>query len=275
MIKSPMNYTGGKYRIIKDLLEIFPSNSDSFLDLFAGGLDVSINYDAKSKSANDINKYLIGIYQAFQSKSYDEVFSYLKGRQEEFQLSKTNKEGYLKYRDFYNNSKRNSLDLYLLMNYSFNYQIRFNNSHEYNNPFGANRSSWNESLQSRLEDFMILIKEIKFTSLDFRDIDYKSFDFIYADPPYSLSVGSYNDGKRGFNGWSLKDDLDLMNILDDISSRGSHFALSDVLEHKGEEHKELIQWSKKYNVHEINCSYANSNYQAKVSKTREVLITNF
>ena len=275
MMKSPMNYTGGKYRIIKDLLGIFPSDCANFLDLFAGGLDVSINYDAKSKSANDINKYLIGIYQAFQSKSYDDIFSYLRGRQEEFQLSKTNKEGYLKYRDFYNHSERNPLDLYLLMNYSFNYQIRFNNNHDYNNPFGNNRSSWNESLQNRLKEFMILIKDIQFTSLDFRDIDYKSYDFVYADPPYSLSVGSYNDGKRGFKGWSLKDDFDLMSILDEVSNRGSKFALSNVLEHKGDVHKELIEWSKKYNVHDIKCSYANSNYQAKASATREVLITNF
>ena len=275
MMKSPMNYTGGKYRIIKDLLDIFPSDCSSFLDLFAGGLDVSINYNAKSKSANDINKYLVGIYQAFQSKSYEEVYNYLRGRQEEFQLSKTNKDGYLKYRDFYNQGNRNPLDLYLLMNYSFNYQIRFNNSHEYNCPFGANRSSWNDSLQSRLEGFMTLIKDIKFTSLDFREINYEDFDFIYADPPYSLSTGSYNDGKRGFKDWSSNDDIDLMRILDSINERGSKFALSNVLEHKGEEHKELIDWSKKYNVHEINCSYANSNYQAKASITREVLITNF
>lgn len=274
-MKSIMNYIGNKYRLLPQLLELFPEDCDNFLDLFVGGSDVSINYNAGNKSANDINKYVIGIYKAFQEQSYEEIYSYLWGRQQEFNLSKSNKEGYLRYRDFYNQGDRNPLDLYLLMNYSFNYQIRFNNNHEYNNPFGANRSSWNESLQSRLEEFISLIKDIQFTSLDFREVDYSSFDFCYADPPYSLSVGSYNDGKRGFNGWSLQDDIDLMIILDSLNDRGSKFALSNVLEHKGEEHKELIQWSKKYNVHELSCSYANSNYQAKASRTREVLITNY
>lgn len=274
-MKSIMNYIGNKYRLLKDIKPLFPNDCENFLDLFCGGLDVSINFNAKCKSANDINKYVIGIYQTFQEKSYEEVYSYLRSRQEEFNLSKNNKEGYLRYRDFYNQGDRNPLDLYLLMNYSFNYQIRFNSNHEYNNPFGANRSSWNESLQSRLENFMALIKDIKFTSLDFRDIDYSKFDFIYADPPYSLSVGSYNDGKRGFKGWSLQDDIDLMEVLDSINVGGNKFAVSNVLEHKGDEHKELIEWSKKYNVHDIKCSYGNSNYQAKRSKTREVLITNY
>lgn len=274
-MKSIMNYVGGKHRLLKDLLPLFPDRCDNFLDLFCGGLDVSINFKAKRKSANDINKYLIGIYQVFQEKSYEEVYGYLRSRQEEFNLSKTNKDGYLKYRDFYNQGNRNPLDLYLLMNYSFNYQIRFNNNHEYNNPFGANRSSWNRSLQGRLEEFMLEIKNIEFTSLDFRDIDYSKFDFIYADPPYSLSVGSYNDGKRGFKGWSLQDDIELMRLLDKISDMGGKFALSNVLEHKGEFHKELIDWSSKYNVYDIKCSYENSNYQAKSSNTREVLITNY
>lgn len=274
-MKSIMNYIGNKYRLLPQILPLFPDECEKFLDLFCGGLDVSINYDAKSKAANDINTYLIGIYQTFQKHSYNDVLSYLQDRKEEFQLTKTNKKGYLKYRDFYNQGDRNPLDLYLLMNYSFNYQIRFNNSHEYNNPFGANRSSWNKSLQNRLEEFMTLIDDIEFTSLDFRSIDYSKFDFVYADPPYSLSIGSYNDGKRGFKGWGVQDDMDLIDILDSIDSMGNKFALSNVLEHKGEEHHKLIEWSKKYNVHEIKCSYGNSNYQAKISKTREILITNY
>ena len=274
-MKSIMNYIGNKYRILPQIMNLFPYKSENFPDLFCGGLDVAINYNASNKVANDINKYVIGIYQTFQEKSFEEVFDYLQSRKEEFELTKTNKEGYLKYRDFYNQGDRNPLDLYLLMNYSFNYQIRFNNKYEYNNPFGANRSSWNESLQSRLAEFMTSIRKIQFSSLDFRDIDYFKFDFVYADPPYSLSTGSYNDGKRGFNGWSLQDDIDLMEILDCLDLMGSRFALSNVLEHKGKEHKEMIEWSKKYNIHEIKCSYGNSNYQAKESKTREILITNY
>ena len=278
MLKSPMNYIGNKYRLLPQMLEIFPTHIESFLDLFCGGLDVSVNVNANKKYANDINHYLIGIYKAFQDNDYEEVMSYLLGKIREYGLSKTNREAYLLFRDYYNQCEaRNPLDLYLLMNYGFNYQIRFNNDHDFNNPFGKDRSSFNVSLQMRLQLFMHEIQDIILTAKDFREVRYKDVTFIYADPAYTLSIGSYNDGKRGFNGWQLQDDLDLMAYLDDADRKGIQFALSDVLVHKGQSHSEMIKWAEKYNIHDMVCTYDNCNYQAKNSQyeTREVLITNF
>lgn len=278
MLKSPMNYIGNKYRILDQIMPYFPE-SKTMMDLFAGGLDVSINYKADRIICNDINNYVIDIYKTMQSMTYEQVMEYLLSKTDEYQLSKTNKEGYIAFRDYYNKSDRYPLDLYLLMNYSFNYQIRFNNNHEYNNPFGKDRSSFNPVLQSRLKDFMELIKPIEFISSDFREVDYSMLnqgEFIYCDPAYSLSIGSYNDGKRGFKGWNRRDDIDLMNLLDELSNRGIIFALSNVVEHKGVLHEELLSWSEKYRLINIKCSYDNCNYQStnKQYKTREVLITN-
>ena len=278
MLKSPMNYIGNKYRLLPQMLKIFPTDIDVLLDLFCGGLDVSINVNANKKYANDINYYLIGIYQALQDNNYENVMGYLLGKIQDYGLSKTNKEGYLAFRNYYNNcDKRNPLDLYLLINYGFNYQIRFNSKHEFNNPFGKDRSSFNTSLQTRLKTFMHEIQTIEFSSIDFRNVDCTKATFIYADPAYTLSIGSYNDGKRGFNGWNLQDDLDLMSYLDNADRKGIQFALSDVLVHKGQSHNEMIEWSKKYNVHDLRCTYDNCNYQSKNKEydTKEVLITNF
>ena len=36
-VKSPLNYTGGKYKLLPQLLELFPKQVNSFVDLFAGG----------------------------------------------------------------------------------------------------------------------------------------------------------------------------------------------------------------------------------------------
>lgn len=36
-IKSPLNYTGGKFKLLPQLLELFPDQIDTFVDLFAGG----------------------------------------------------------------------------------------------------------------------------------------------------------------------------------------------------------------------------------------------
>ena len=102
-------------------------------------------------------------------------------------------------------------------------------------------------------------------------------DVVYCDPPYLLTVGTYNDGKRGFNGWSEKDDIDLMNLLDTLNSKGIKFILSNVLEHHGKKNDSLIEWSKQYNIIYVDKDYSNCNYQVKdeVSKTREVLILNY
>ena len=57
------------------------------------------------------------------------------------------------------------------------------------------------------------------------------------------------------------------------------FALSNVLEHKGDTNHIMKDWVKKhgYKVHKLNYDYKNSNYHstAKNNKTIEVLITNY
>ena len=55
------------------------------------------------------------------------------------------------------NKQKNPTDLFVLIAYSFNHQIRFNNSHEFNNPFGRERSSFNASMKLNLEKFIINI----------------------------------------------------------------------------------------------------------------------
>jgi len=277
-LKSPMNYIGNKYRLLKQIIPLLPP-SNKFVDLFAGGLDVSINYQSSVVYCNDINYHLINIYQSFQSIDYDSLIERLNATIQKYDLSKSNAEGYIRFRNDYNHSEKNPLDLYLLMNYGFNYQLRFNSQHEFNNSFGRNRSSFNDAVKKRLYPFMERIKQFDFSSVDFRSFDFdilKKGDLLYCDPPYTISIGSYNDGKRGFNGWQERDDIALTEILDKLSSRGIHFALSDVLTHKDKTNDILTEWSKKYTVHNINCNYNNSSYHLikKCNETREVLITN-
>lgn len=280
-VKAPFNYIGNKYRIINSIQECFPEHIDTFVDLFCGGCDVSINTVANNIYANDINYHVIGILQEFQKHDVEYILDYIDTTIEKWQLSKINEDGYKLFRDHYNQTK-NPLDLYVLMCFSFNYQFRFNSSHDYNNPFGRNRSSFNNVMRSNLILFKEQINDIHFSELDFCDFDYDILhtgDFLYADPPYLLTCGSYNDGKRGFRGWTKKDDLDLMRILTELSDRGVNFALSNVIEHKGSTNDSLIEWiaDNGYTVHGINFNYNNCNYHTnnRENVTKEVLITNY
>ena len=277
--KSPLNYIGGKYKLLDQIIPKFPDNVHKFVDIFAGGLDVSINMNANEKFCNDINCHLIDIYKSFQSKSIEEILNYIDEIISIWQLSKINSKGYNDFRDFYNKTK-NPLDLYILICYSFNYQIRFNKKHEFNNPFGKNRSWFNPRIRKNLISFHELIKSINFTSMNFKEYDVSFLnkgDFLYADPPYRITTGTYNDGRRGFEGWKLNEDIQLFKMLDGLDSRGVNFALSNVVEHKGLKNEELIEWSKKYQIHNIDYHYNNCNYQNmnKENITKEILVTNY
>lgn len=277
MIKSPLNYIGGKYRLLPQILPLFPKQIDTFVDLFAGGLDVAINVRANHVVCNDINHYVIGVYKFFQQYTLDELIKKVHGVIKEFGLSKENKEGYHALREEYNRT-HSPLLLFLLVCYGFNHQFRFNSHGEFNNPFGKNRSSYNANTEKNLRRLHRAINGFEYHASNFRQFDLAFMsvdDFLYADPPYLISCGSYNDGKRGFEGWSRNDDLALFEKLDDLNHRGVRFALSNVTRHKGISNEPLIEWANNYNVHYLNADYSNSNYQATESETVEVLITNY
>ena len=100
---------------------------------------------------------------------------------------------------------------------------------------------------------------------------------MYCDPPYLITTGSYNDGKRGFKDWTLKEERELLALLDDLDRQGILFALSNVFRHKGLTNDVLIEWSKKYYVTHIEKSYTNCSYHFKdrAARTMEVLVTNY
>lgn len=124
-IKSPMNYIGNKYRIINQIQEYFPKNIKTMVDLFCGGCDVTINTKAEKHYANDINYHVIDIFKEFQNNSPEYILEYIDDTIKGWNLSKTNKESYEAFRDYYSLTKK-PLDLYILMCFSFNYQFRFN-----------------------------------------------------------------------------------------------------------------------------------------------------
>lgn len=278
-IKSPLNYVGGKYKILDQIMPLFPSSINTFVDLFAGGFNVGINAKADKIICNDYNFFIIDLFKEFKNKDTEDIVKHIEGRIEQFKLSKSNEEGFKKFRDFYNKNKQ-PLDLYTLVCYSFNYQFRFNNNLEYNNPFGRERSQFSQVLKNNLIRFVEEIhkKNIEFCCQDFINIDLNKFDskdFIYCDPPYLIATGSYNDGNRGFKNWDEAEELKLLSYLDEADKRGVRFALSNVMEHKGKSNDIVKKWSERYNIHYLKRDYSNSSYNTARGDSIEVLITNY
>lgn len=274
--KSPMNYTGGKHKLLPQILPLFPENVNTFVDLFAGGANVAINVNAKRIIANDFDSKVIGIYKRFQELSIEEILSHIENRIKEFQLSKTNNEGFLALRDLYNSTKNEPLDLFVLICYSFNHQIRFNSKGEYNMPFGKDRSEFNDTIKKNLINFRERIEGMTFTSMDFRELKPEKLnpgDFVYCDPPYLITCATYNEK----DGWNEQCERDLLSLLDKLDERGIYFALSNVLSNKGKENTILKEWCEKYHTVHLSNTYGNCSYHAKdksTDSTDEVLIVN-
>lgn len=279
LIKSPLNYVGGKYKLLPQILPYFPDNINTFVDLFGGGFNVGINIEAKQIICNDLETVVIDLFKELKSLSSEEALKILKDTIEKYGLSKTNEEGFKKIREDYNKGNRSWNMFYAMLTHAFNYQIRFNKQGEYNMPFGRNRSSFNPNLEKKFIKFIDKLGEINVTffNSDFNKIKIDMLgenDFVYCDPPYLVTCASYNEQ----GGWNETKERELLGLLDNLNAKGIKFALSNVLENKGKTNEILKVWTEKYNVHYLNYSYGNCNYHAKdksENSTVEVLITNY
>ena len=279
MIKSPLNYVGGKYKLLPQLLPLFPKEIGTFYDLFGGGFNVGINVEAERHIYNDklhpITNLLLDMYQNDISILLENIDGYIA----DYGLSKTNKEGYLRLRSDYNEMPepfRPSSALYALLAHSFNNQVRFNSKGEFNQSFG--KREFNPTLRKRFIAFVdkLQILDVRFYSKDFREFKVDAFDkkdFIYCDPPYLLSLANYNEN----GGWTERDEKDLYTFLNEIGGK-VRWAMSNVLETKDKRHSLLESWVRKsgYKIHYLNADYSNSNHQRKKYKPDvEILITNY
>lgn len=306
MIQSPLNYTGGKFKLLPQILPRFPKKIKTFVDLFCGGCNVGINVDCESVIYNDLDKNLLYLYNTFKNLDKQSVFEWIYEIIDKYELSLVSKNGYDYYKcesskglgnynkekflklrnDFNEKKKKGNYDyyyyvmLYVIIVYAFNNQIRFNSNGEFNLPVG--KRDFNKNMQQKLSDFIDKIKEqdCQFTCLDFREFNIDILgnnDFVYVDPPYLITCATYNEQ----GGWSETDEKDLLRFLDKLNAHNLRFALSNVLRSKGKENTILIEWLKKnkdkYKAINLDYSYSNSNYQTKdkTSNSEEVLIINY
>lgn len=300
-VKSPLNYTGGKFKIIEELNNIFPNNIGTFVDLFCGGANVGVNVNANKVLCYDNNKDLIELFNYLKGKTFLEVnekiesiiskfslsYSYLNGYEyyncsSSDGLGSYNKKGYAELKSYYNQNKDfidRPLYLLILIIYGFNNQIRYNKNNDFNIPVG--KRDYNNKVRTNLSDFILKLNsiDISFEVKDFRSFDVSllsSNDFVYLDPPYLLGCATYNES----NGWTEQDEKDMYKLLEQLDSKGVKFALSNVIQHKGKNHNLLNDFAIKnrLNINFIDRNYNNASYHIKdkgLNQTCEVVITNY
>lgn len=306
--KSPINYTGNKFRILPQFIKYFPKEVNKCIDLFTGGATVAINLIADEVIAIDNNIRVINLLEFLKKQDYSKLINKIDKVIKEYNLSnsykygysyykqfvegnnglkKYNLEGYTKLKQDYNNLKNKNTDkanlyLYVLIVYGFNNDMRFNSKGEFNIPVG--KTDMNKNNREKLKNYIDICstKKIDFICMDFKKLeekDLKDIDFIYADPPYLITDAVYNEN----SGWGKEEEEALLALLDNINSKGIKFALSNVLQKKKLNIKNeiLFNWleknKEKYFVHNIEYHYRSASYNKKNrnGEEQEVLITNY
>lgn len=295
--RSPLFYVGDKYRLMKQLLDLFPKKVNNFYEPFVGGGTVFLNVEAEKYFLNDIDKHFVSIhkflisnakepekffrdvekiihkYKLSHSYKNDIVPDSLKKEFKKTYYARFNKEGYEKLRVHVNKNKKNDpLILYVLLIYGFNRMLRFNGGGKFNLPVG--NVDFNKNVVSSLNDYFEFVqdKKIKFASQDFRKFfekrAYENGDFVYFDPPYLIAASEYNKL------WDEDAETSLLNLIDELNKKGVKFALSNVTHYNGNKNDLLIKWMKKYKVHNIKSNYISYHNNTK-KNIKEVLITNY
>ena len=295
--RSPLFYVGDKYKLMKQLIGLFPAEVDSFYEPFVGGGTVFLNVNANKYYLNDIDKNLVNIHKFLirssknpnrffkdvekiinkcnLSRSYKEdiVPASLKKQWEKTYFARFNKEGYDKLRTLVNKyTKNDPLILYILLIYGFNRMLRFNGGGKFNLPVG--NVDFNKNVVNALNNYFEFVrgKKIAFSSKDFRTYfsnkNFSKNDFVYFDPPYLITASEYNKL------WDEQADADLLNTIDGLNKKGIKFALSNVTHYNGSKNDQLNNWIKKYKIHKIESNYINYHDNGK-KQIKEVLITNY
>lgn len=294
MFRNYLNYVGSKDRYlltiideVKQLSSTIGKDNSTFVDLFCGSAIVTINALQYFRNfiVNDACKPLMDLHYWIWNNNIHVILKNVREIINRYELSKDNKEGFLRLRHDYNEGiLRNAPALYCLITHAFNYSLHLNKNLDFNAPSGAGRSYFNNSLENKLvlahEEITKYMEadnvNVQFSSVDFEKVTGATGKCVYfVDPPYSATI-SKQPYRVGGLSWTEEHDRRLFSLLDSINEKGDFFMFTNCLVNNGVHNRPLSEWSQKYTVVPVRVDYTNCSYQRKnAGDTQEVIIKNF
>lgn len=295
--RSPLFYVGDKFKLLPQLLEIFPDNTHRFIEPFTGGGSVAMNVKCNEFLLNDIDPNIVRIHELLRisasnpeefhvhvnelirkygfSRSHleDIVPAALKKEFKKTYYARYNDKAYRQLRSDYNQeNEKDPYKLYLLLIYGFNRMIRFNSKGEFNVPVG--NVDYNSNVVKSLDEYFSWASTSKllWSNKDYiefmESIQFETDDFVYMDPPYLITFSEYNKL------WNPEKEMQMLNLLDSLNDQGIRFAISNVTHYKGRINTVFLEWSKKYKSFKIKSNYI-SYHDNSIKEFEEVLVTNY
>lgn len=188
----PLKWAGGKRWQVPHLAKYWKGESHRRLvEPFCGGLAVALGLQPGRALLNDINPHLVNFYGWLR-----------KGLVVQIPMSNAEARYYTyrrRFNDLLLNGGANSAEaaslFYYLNRTGYNGLCRFNQSGEFNVPFGRYKTI---NYRTDFLEYKATFANWDFTNYYFGDLNLDPEDFVYADPPYDVEFTQYS--KDGF-GW--------------------------------------------------------------------------
>lgn len=167
-----MRYMGSKRRIANDILAfILPHRKENqyFVDLFMGGCNV-VDKIGGNRIANDLNPYLVAMFDAVVNKGFDPPIV----TEQEYKEIRANKEAYEKH-------------LVGWVGFGCSYRSKwFGGYSGYSGSgkrYGSSRT-YAQEVKNNLKKQSRKLKGTKFTNQPYCEVELPPNSLIYCDPPY-------------------------------------------------------------------------------------------
>ncbi|MGH9874131.1 MAG: DNA adenine methylase [Pyrinomonadaceae bacterium] len=191
-VKPPLKWAGGKRWLVPHLAELWQRHSSRrYVEPFCGGLAAPLGLRPKRAILNDVNPHLMNFYVQLQRGL--EITIAMRNEEKSFYKQRS------RFNKLINEGEWQGAEaaqiFYYLNRTCFNGLCRFNQSGEFNVPFGKHKSI---SYAREFSSFPPLFRNWTFACGDLDQLRIEPEDFIYADPPYDVEFTTYSAG--GF-GW--------------------------------------------------------------------------
>lgn len=259
-----LRWAGGKRWFRKHLDQLLPKNGfNNYHEPFLGGGSIFLSLTPqKSAFLSDLNKELIETYEALKQDP-SEIIKYLKRYKntEEFYY-------FMRESKFEAPSEKAARFIYLNQT-SYNGIYRVNLRGEYNVPYGFRNKEFLDT-----EVLFAVSSALKNATLfhgDFSLVEsnIKKNDFIFLDPPYTVSHNNNGFIKYNQNLFSLEDQKRLSKLIDFIKKKDAYYLLTNA------SHSTILEiFDKGDTFFPINRASLIGGKQAKRGQTTEYIFTN-
>lgn len=293
-LRSPLNFAGNKTRLLPLIHQYLPQDYNEFIDVFGGSGVVCFSQD-KPVVYNEKDIHVYNLIRTMKECDLDFMLERIDFLIKQFDLSKDNKENYIKFRRNFNDIHAMFLDdcnsiirhasnlaLLVLIFFSYNHFSTFNKQNKFTTPSGYKRSSYNKSTKKSLIQFKERLDNVDNVLLgyDFRKLFnmYDSTDLngklFFFDSPYFCSDNQYT---RNYGiTWNEQDEKDLYQMCDRINELGGKFMLTNMVQKGDNINEYLLDFSKKYRTINTNCDFYNCCYQRKnKGNDKEIMVINY